>query len=125
MELECAGADDDLTIRPSLISGKTEMPIVKIRIYAPLTQQLGVETGSGPVSLEFTLESGDGMRELFQKMGERFPLFWKTLFDQINDSLAPNVILIVNGTKVNLEEAWKMSLSREMEVVLLPSLAGG
>ena len=102
------------------------MPIVKVRIYAPLTQQLGIEIGSGPVSLEFTIESGEGMQALFQELGERYPLFLHTLFDPISDTLASNVVLIVNGSKVTtIPEAWQIPLSDETEVVLLPPLAGG
>jgi hypothetical protein len=101
------------------------MPLVTVRIYPPLAQQLGVGNASGPVSLESTIESGEGLPALFQKLGEFYPLFLETLFVPTSGDLAPSIALVVDGVWVRAREAWENPLRDGAEVVLVHAFAGG
>lgn len=101
------------------------MAVVKVRIYSPLSQQLGLVKGSGPWAIEQVIDPGDNLHALFRRLGEQSPTFLDTLFEPETGALKKHVSLLINGQQVITVEDWQTALQDGAEVVLLPAYAGG
>jgi molybdopterin converting factor small subunit len=101
------------------------MLVVQIRIYPPLSQNLGLAKGPGPVSLEQTIEPGDNLDALFRRLDENCPNFLATALEAETGVLVPYVSLFINGHRAATREDWQAPLNDSDEVVLLPAYAGG
>jgi molybdopterin converting factor small subunit len=101
------------------------MAVVKIRIYPPLSQRLGLAKVPGAVALEQEIGPGDNLHGLFRRLGEQSPTFRDTLLEPDTGALKKHVSLLVNGQRVITREDWQTPLQDGAEVVLLPAYAGG
>lgn len=101
------------------------MSVVQIRIYPPLSQNLGLAKGPGPVSLEQTIEPGDNLDALFRRLDKDYPSFLATLLQPETGVLVPYASLFINGHRAATREDWQAQLNDRDEIVLLPAYAGG
>jgi molybdopterin converting factor small subunit len=101
------------------------MPTVTIRIYAPLSQRLGLAQGGRRAILEQAVEPGESVRDVFSRLAEQHPAFRVNALDPETDRLVPHIFLIVNGQLLTAPDAYDMPLKEQDEIELLPAYAGG
>jgi len=101
------------------------MPMVSIRIHAPLSERLGLAKGWGRVMLEQAIEPGESVREVFSRLVEQYPAFRGNVLEPETGRPWLHIILLVNGQRLITPEDYHAPLEDGAEIVLLPAYAGG
>ncbi len=101
------------------------MPVVSIRIHAPLSERLGLAKGWGRAVLEQAIEPGESLQGVFLRLAGQYPAFRGNVLESETGRLMPHVILLVNGQRLTSPEGYDAPLEEGAEIVLLPAYAGG
>lgn len=106
--------------------GDSHMPI-RVRIYSPLAERTGLKSGSGSLSLTYSLlQPGETLLSFLSRLGEAYgPRLQQALFDEETGKIRSSIALLLNNRLISQSEIEGEVLSPGDEITLLPAFSGG
>lgn len=101
------------------------MPVVTIRILAPMSEQLGLAQNGKRAILELTVEPGACIRDVITQLTKQYPAFRAIALEPEAERLIRNILLTVNGQLITASDMYDLPLTDQDEIVLLPMISGG
>jgi molybdopterin converting factor small subunit len=92
-----------------------------------LAERTGLKSGSGSLSLTFTLlQADEPLLNFLSRFGEAYgPRLKQTLFVEETGEIRPSIVLLLNNQLINRSEVGDQLLSPGDEIALLPAFSGG
>jgi len=95
-----------------------------VRVEFWMADRLGC-TQMGPMIIEESLDEGDSLRSLLNRLAGRFREFPEAVFDPQTQSLSSEVAVVINDQIQNLSQGLETRLKPRDRILFLPILAGG
>lgn len=100
------------------------MPQVKLKINCWLRQ--GLEANSaGFEEIPISAPEGESVLGLISRFASENGVFRSAIFDEKNQEILSNIVVILNGRIVNPHECYETMLKEDDVVALLPMVSGG
>jgi hypothetical protein len=101
------------------------MPVVTIRIHAPLSEKLGLARGGRRAILDQSFEPGARVRDVFSRLAEQYPPFRTIALEPGTDRLVPHILLTVDGQLITAPDGYDRPLKEQDEIAFLHAARGG
>jgi len=100
------------------------MPRVKLRVNYWLSEDFQ-DASNGVKEMSMLVPEAESIFEMICRLAEKDDIFRKAVFDEKNQMIQTNVVVILNGRIVNPYERSEATLKEGDEVTLLPMMYGG
>ena len=97
---------------------------VKLKVNSWLRQSLNLEPASSQ-EIFISAPEGESILEIVSNLAKEDPVLWKSLFDEKDHIIQPNVIVILNDRIVNPYDRSEATLKEGDELTFLPMFDGG
>jgi molybdopterin converting factor small subunit len=100
------------------------MPTVRLKVSGWLRHGLGGALAQ-PEGLSVSVRDGESIPGMARQLAAQHEVFRTLFFDETNQEFGANVLVVLNGSFVNLHDRTEARLKDGDEVMLLPVMDGG
>ena len=97
---------------------------VKLRVDGWLRQSLNPELAASK-EISISAPEGESILGVVTRLAKDDPILWKSLFDEKDHIIQPNVLVILNNRVVNPYDRSEATLKEGDELTFLPMFDGG
>lgn len=97
---------------------------VKLKVNSWLRHSLSSELATSQ-EVFISAPEGESILEVVSNLVKESPVLWKSLFDEKNHMIQPNVIVVLNDRIVNPYDRSEATLHEGDELTFLPMFDGG
>ncbi|MBI4283631.1 MAG: MoaD/ThiS family protein [Chloroflexi bacterium] len=101
------------------------MAKVRLEVMSALAETLGMEVTSEGVLPAAEIGGEKSVRDLFNRLGSRYPRFSQIVFDRNTQKLTGRVIIFFNGRDLELMDGLETRLNDGDTLTFVPAIEGG
>jgi len=101
------------------------MDKIRIEVLSSLAEALGIESDSEEVLSDLKTADDKSVRNLLNRLCNRYPRFGLIVFDTHSQKLTGNVVIFINGRSLELGDGLNTQLSDGDTLNFVPVIEGG